>query len=75
MISGHRVQRVLVPALEIMSGESLACLARLAERGVFVMFADRLPAMLLDPRDGSEKPVERGVQVTVPAMRAIFVVV
>lgn len=150
-VSGHRVRTVLVPALEVMSGESMRHLAALAKAGVTVRFADRLPAVdadtgkalaipegfaatpladllheskktgdpfggeaeggvvlrgrfkkeggvlymlcnrsrtdatlpyagtgpatLLDPRDGSEKTLSPGERVTVPAMRALFVLI
>ena len=55
-ISGHTVKTILVPALDVISGESIRNLAALAQAGVQVCFADRMPSIDADTGKALEIP-------------------
>jgi len=52
-ISGHRVDTVILPAMDVLYDESYRALKTLADRGVKVLFLDKIPPM------GTSLPVER----------------
>lgn len=52
-ISGHPVTTVILPAMDILYDESYEALKKLKDRGVRVLFQDKVPML------GTERPVDR----------------